>query len=224
MKIAATVIGAVALSAAVYAQEFQPAYVRDPWRVFGGKTNNILAAGGVAFSGKVLQVHRDGVRVLGRYGHSLEAAPEREFIVVNFPYTAADGEYIKGYNWFALPLGVESYSTVGGYSRTLRRLDYGIPCDPPATPPPTKQEIAAAKTEAEKKQIETDKATFKFHLARAQAGNDGSQLRVAEMFLQGKGCTANKDQAIAWLKKSAGQGNTDAKQRLAELEQPAASN
>ncbi len=64
----------------------------------------------------------------------------------------------------------------------------------------------------------TDIAAFKFHLQQARAGNVGSQLRVAQFYLEGKGCAANTNEAKIWLQKAADQGDGDAKQMLQDLQ------
>jgi TPR repeat protein len=62
-----------------------------------------------------------------------------------------------------------------------------------------------------------DDATFKFHKERAQSGNDISQYRLGMMYLEGKGCDVNTNEAKLWLQKAADQGNDDAKKALRDL-------
>ena len=84
-------------------------------------------------------------------------------------------------------------------------------------PPPVKltpEQAAAARAAAEKQSDAATEATFKFHMALAQDGNAGSQFRLGQLYLEGKGCAANTNEAKAWFEKAAAQGNGEAKAQL----------
>ena len=219
MKIGIGVFGVLGVITFCALGQFAPAKVRDPWRVINGHTNAVLAAGGIRFEGKVLQVHHNGVRILGKVGSAAEDDDDQEFIVVNFPYEVAENDSIgSGYDLFAVPNGTETYTTVNGASRTLHKLEYGRPCAAPPTPPPDPAEVAAAKAASERKQSEADTATFKFHERQARAGNAGSQYRLGQLYLEGKGVNADTNQAKIWFKKAADQGDEEAAGELKLLE------
>ncbi len=203
--------------------QFAPAKVRDPWRIINGRTNFVVAAGAVQFEGKVLQVHSNGVRLKGKTNGALNLDEETEFFVANFPYPVAEDDYIGDtYDLYAIPDGIEKYDTVGGYSRSLHKLEYGKPCAAPPVKQPSAAEIAAqaaaAKAAAEKKQSDADKATFKFHHDRALAGDAGSQFRLGQLYLEGKGVNVDTNEAKAWFKKASNQGNEEAATELKRLD------
>ena len=106
-------------------------------------------------------------------------------------------------NWLAV---VKRY---GGFYRVVyMRLgdDESGPMPGAAASPiaePTESEKLAAEIlreqRAETKRREADEATLKFHLERAQAGNDISQRRLADIYMQ-RGYT---NTAAAWLRAAA---------------------
>ena len=57
-------------------------------------------------------------------------------------------------------------------------------------------------------------AAFKDYLASAQAGDAWGQLQTGKLNWAGQGVAADREQALAWLRKSAAQGNKDAQVSL----------
>jgi tetratricopeptide (TPR) repeat protein len=57
-------------------------------------------------------------------------------------------------------------------------------------------------------------AAFEDYLASAQAGDDWGQLQTGKLYWAGKGVAEDREQALAWLRKSAAQGNRDAQVSL----------
>ena len=76
---------------------------------------------------------------------------------------------------------------------------------PAAAPPPSAADLRRAQSE---------KAAFAFHLEKAELGNESSQLRLAQLYLKGKGCERDTNQAKIWLEKSAAQGNEEAQREI----------
>ncbi len=58
---------------------------------------------------------------------------------------------------------------------------------------------------------------FNYYLEGAQEGNIFSMLKLADYYLEGRGCIQNKDQAIVWLKVAINNGNELAKEKLEKL-------
>lgn len=57
-------------------------------------------------------------------------------------------------------------------------------------------------------------AAFQDYLASARAGDDWGQLQTGKLYWAGKGVAEDREQALAWLRKSAAQGNRDAEVSL----------
>jgi hypothetical protein len=111
--------------------ELMAGIARHPFRFIHGQTNSVIADGWMRFSGKVLQVHPDGVRIKGFFepikGTNITTF-EGEFFVRRFPYDVADDSQVL---WneclLAKESGTHKYDTALGSVRTLRCLDYGTP-------------------------------------------------------------------------------------------------
>jgi len=197
---------------------------RDPWRAMSGKTNYIKADG-VEFCGKVMDVTKDGVRIEGAYGDLFGTSyiPSMysydDFFVANFPFEVVNDQVIpQSEHLMAWYVGTYTYSTVNGSSRTIKKLNYGIPCDPPAELIKQQQEAAAARALAEKKKADQGQVNA-VHWLQTQAtnGSASAQCSLGIHYLNGQGCETNREQAIYWLKKAAEQGDTEASQKLAGL-------
>ena len=82
-------------------------------------------------------------------------------------------------------VGTYTYTTVNGSSRTIRKLDYGIPCDPPAEL--VKQQIEAAKAQEilEKKKTEEAKSkALQWNRDQAAKGDPYGLLRKVRPHLK----------------------------------------
>ncbi len=109
---------------------------RDPWRAINGVTNYVKN-NGVAFCGKIVEVTKDGVRMEGAFGELFKTdynpaiRAYDQFFVAHFPYPVENGQSILGDDHLmAWHVGTYTNSTMAGGSRTMEKLDYGIPCDP----------------------------------------------------------------------------------------------
>ena len=58
---------------------------------------------------------------------------------------------------------------------------------------------------------------FADYLAAAKVGEPWAQLQAGNAYWRGNGVAANREEAMAWLRKSAGQGNAEAKLRLEQV-------
>jgi len=214
-----------------YEREFVP---HDPWRTHDGETNYIKAVG-FEFCGKVLQVADGGVRITGNYGPIFTAHyysniedidNNSEFFVANYPYTIAEDELIsESSHLMAYYVGTYTYTTVQGASRTIRKLDYGIPCDAPQWFIDKEKEIIAANQRAAEIKLERERQKIlegqtnavRMLLSEATNGDASAQGRLGIHYLNGQGCETNIQTAIYWLQKASIQGDTDSSNILLRL-------
>ena len=172
--------------------------LQHPWRVINSVTNFVTPEWS-SFGGTVVGVHPKGILIRG-WADGINRAvldEERDLFIFHFPFRAAEGDVIYlTANYRARLAGTYTFTTAIGGSRTVRQLDYGIPCDPPRAPEPTATEKLAAQILSENRKAAADAATLKFHLERAQAGNEMSQRRLAELYLQ----RGDTNAATAWLR------------------------
>lgn len=205
----------------------------DPWRYFTetGETISAKNTNFVQFVGQVLEVHKDkGIRVQGYFGkpcmwpggtaafttpqNNIPIPDQIEFFVEGFPYAVFEGDFIT---WeqsrVAVPSGAYSYSTVGGTSRMLRKLQYGIPTTEPPARPLTAEEKAAL----QKKRTEQASRTLEWHKKLASEGDAYGLVRMAERYMTGNGVETNKAKAKVYLQRAADDGSAEAKQMLEKL-------
>ena len=57
-------------------------------------------------------------------------------------------------------------------------------------------------------------AAFQDYISAAKLGDAWAQLKVGMAYLEGAGVTRDDEQGVGWLRKSAAQGNADAKRIL----------
>jgi hypothetical protein len=200
---------------------------RDPWRASDGATNYVKIHG-VEFYGKIVDITSGGVIINGSYGrlygdpYPTPYAPSlfdyNDFFVAHFPFDVVNDQVIpEDEHLMAWYVGTYTYTTVSGGSRTIKKLDYGVPCEPPA---PTKEQIEAAKAKAilGKKQVEEGQINaVKWLQSQATNGDAGAQFSLGIHYLNGKGCETNRELAVYWLKESAAQGNIEASNKLSTL-------
>jgi hypothetical protein len=120
-------------------------------------------------------------------------------------------------NFTALEDGVYTYATAIGGTSTIRKLVYGVPCDPP---PLTPQQLAAIKSkqELDKRIAEQDEISAVRQLQTdATNGNASAQTSLALHYLDGRGCETNRELAVYWLTQAAKQGDEEASNTLANL-------
>ena len=210
---------------------------KDPWRAINGQTNYIKL-NGVFFCGKIVDVMTDGVRIEGEYGllpHEFGASspwlyypPEdfqnmpdySDYFVENFPYEVVNGDRIlANEHLMAWYVGTYAYDTAGGGTRTIHKLDYGIPCDP------NPDLIAALERQRKANEAERKEITSKqFEQIKSDAtnGDSSAQFSLGIHYLHGIGGETNQANAIYWLKKSAAHGNLDASNDLQEIKDQSA--
>jgi hypothetical protein len=199
----------------------------DPWRAIGGQTNYVKLDG-VEFCGKILNVTREGVIIEGEWGalgtvyyprngwFDYTQEPEyNDFFVANFPYQTAVGNIIPSdKHLMAWSAGDYTYQT-GDASRTIRKLDYGVPCGPDPVLLAARQKQLQ---EAEEKRRERDLRRIRELEHDAKNGDSSAQYSLAIHYLHGIGCETNEVQGIYWLIKATAQGNMDASNDLQEIE------
>jgi hypothetical protein len=198
---------------------------RDPWRIVNGRTNHITAHW-VRFSGQVLQITRDGIRVHGDYSNldgsqeTVLSGADQEYFVKNFPYELADSEsFGSGEVFLALPAGVYSYTTVMGANKTIRSLDYCPVCAGPEIKPPSRAEILAVQAAANAKKKAAEDKTLKWNEDQAAAGDAYGEQRMGERYRDGDGVQKDINQARAMFEKASAQGNKEASSELKDLSQ-----
>jgi Sel1 repeat len=213
---------------AMQIQAEQDAFVPlDPWRSIYGITNYIKNSG-VEFCGKIIKVQPTGVRIKGSYGPLFTTSynpsdfgdNNTEFFVANFPFEAAENEFIPETNhWMAFYVGTYSYTTVAGGSRTIRKLDYGNPCTPPPELIKQLAEIQQEQAKLQRKKIEESQhRAFLWLQTQATNGSPSAQCSLGLHYLDGQGCETNKSLAIRWLTKAASQGSLEASNKLVEIQ------
>ena len=198
---------------------------RHPWRVLNGITNYVKLQG-VEFCGKVVDITPNGVRIEGQYGTLCSTGyypadySYNDFFVANYPFEVVDGQIISSEeHLMAWYVGTYTYTTVNGSSRTIRKLDYGIPCGP--APEFVQEQIEAARAKAilDKEKWEQGQINaVKWLQSQATNGDAGAQCSLGGHYLNGQGCETNREQAIFWLQKSAAQGDIEASNKLASLQ------
>ncbi len=189
---------------------------QDPWRAINGQTNYVKIDG-VEFNGQVVDITSDGIRIDGEWGSLGFPSHREDFLVANFPYQVVNDETISfSEHLMAWYVGTYAYGTVNGGSRTIHKLDYGVPCGPN----PDKlaalqreiQEESEIKRQAELRKLESLKEA-------ATNGDSSAQYSLSVHYLYGVGgCETNKDAAIFWLSKSAAQGNMMASNDLVQVQ------
>ena len=221
-----------AQKAAAFQSERLRSFVpRDPWRVINGETNYVKLTGR-EFCGKVVDVSSDGIRIEGEFGDvfshyypasgfsdtSLAEHGYSDFWVANFPFEVVSGQIISSdEHLMAWAVGTYSYNTVQGGSRTIKKLDYGVPCAPP---PPSPQQIAAIKAKQEldrKRAAQGQVKAREWLLTQATNGSASAQCSLGLHYLTGEGGEVNRDLAIYWLKKASDQGDREASNKLVSL-------
>lgn len=201
-------------------------HVRDPFRLVGGVVwklvGNELTNGWVKFEGKIIQVQKTGVLIHGFFTGYPSEGDGADFFVENFPYEMAEGENV-GFDdktktfLYAKIAGLQTYTTVMGASRTIRKLDYGAIYVPPTPPPLTAEEAAARKVAQEKRKKDGAASTIKWLEDQANAGDAYSQARLGERYLKGDGVDKDESKAREFLQKASLQGNKDASELLQKM-------
>ena len=217
-----------AYEAALAEQNFKNSFIpRDPWRAINGETN-FVKLDGVEFCGKVVDVTPHGVRISGDFDELFNASyfpntssDYTDFFVTNFPFEVVNDQVIpENEHLMAWYVGTYTYSTVNGGSRTIKKLDYGIPCGIPTALVKAAQEAAQARAIADKKKVEQGQiAAVHWLQSQATNGSPSAQYSLGIHYLNGQGCEPNREQAIYWFQQSAAQGNVEASNKLATLKQ-----
>jgi hypothetical protein len=159
----------------------------------------------------------DNVTILDEQSHFASGAISHHYLAItNYSGSETDRQYV---NTLAMRIG--NYD-MGG--RPIELYDCGKPYIPP---PPTKEQIEAAKAAAiataEREKIrrqEKDVIAIKGLLDLASNGSASAQCSLGIHYLNGRGCETNKEQAIFWLQKAAAQDDSEASNKLSELKSP----
>jgi hypothetical protein len=194
------------------------------WKHFDGECLTVLSDGIILQEVEVNRVYKtDPVpynQSIGAYGApptrhlvSETREPGKRFFVRNYPSSLmpTTGKRIEG---LAMQTGVFQHG-----NETLEQWDYGADFTPQphkATP----EEVAAARTEADRKKAEMDAATLKFELENSEKGSDLYQYRVGLRYLNGNGVSKDLAKARDYLSKAAAEGNKEAAAELAKLPVP----
>lgn len=193
-----------------------------PWRLIDAETQHVSVAW-CGFSGKILQtVKGKGVLIEGEYN---SIYPENtisyhgDFFVKNYPYQAADGDSVPNF-LAALPTDVYSYRTVLGSDRTVRCLDFGIPCGIPEWAMP-RPDPNAAKEKAEQEEAAKERILMANEKAAAE-GDPYGLLRMGERYRDGDGVQKDLGKARDYLIRAAEAGDPTATEELSKLPSSAA--
>jgi hypothetical protein len=204
----------------------------DPAEVIGTSGRNLIVRTFTERNVEGVQGGTGNMRAWPTYRH--EKIYHETFVVTNFP---AAGRYKTGdviqppiiamrVGSAMLDSGERSvYTSSSGYHSTYSSsafqhdlYDCGAEYVPPAREL-TPEEAAAAKAAVEKRSEAAALATFKFHLEKATEGSAASQLRLGQLYLQGKGTACDTNQARVWFQRAADQGNEEAATELRQLNQ-----
>lgn len=131
---------------------YNKSILKDTWREIYGEKKFVMSAGStfVKFSGQILEVAGNGIRVFGQFGNTAN----NEYFVVNFPYDFKAGESVDPTKTYvALEDGTFSYVSEDGYAKSLPKLNYGKPCARPSNADAVEQsalqsQVGAAEQEA----------------------------------------------------------------------------
>jgi hypothetical protein len=136
-------------------------------------------------------------------GHTEQKVYGETFALKNYPGAGGfkPGDEIHG-PIMAMPT-TEIYRAASVYDYGI---DYFPKVAPPKPPGPNDPKGPGTIGDPPKKVDATAAATFKFHLQKAESGDVGSQFRVAQLYLEGKGVPPSTNQAIVWFEKVKAQG------------------
>lgn len=208
----------VALASVVYGQpqtrEQLLFLAENPWRVVGGETNSVVADGWVHFYGHVIDVQPKGILVQGFWREVPERAEMAlDFFVVGFPYQVADGDLLMGDRYYmAKQVGMYTYVTVLGGSRTVRKLDYGAVIYAPdrLDLDSEARSQAKAKEDSAKKKADAAARLLKYHRELAAKGDPYGQYHMGLRYATGDGVPKDLDKARDFLSRAASQGFKEA--------------
>jgi len=202
---------------------------RDPWREIYGEKKYVLSpnSGFVKFSGQILEVAQNGIRVLGQKGDATQV----EYFVINFPYPFKEGESVDLTRiYVALEDGDFSYVTEDGYAKTIPKLNYGRPCARPKNAdaielaaqqltPQEEAQVASIQLEAKSKKdiaiaaqkhvqellenLRLDKRNaLKADQEQAGQGDPEGLRRMGERYRDGDGVEKDLNKAAEYYKKA----------------------
>jgi hypothetical protein len=154
----------------------------------------------------------DGLAVVAT---SLPGIGRCDVALKNYPGTLTTSKKISVY---AMENGIYKWGNI-----PLQIYDCGTPYTPP---PPTPEQIAAARA---KKELAAKSAEAKAYQAQLNAvhwlqplatnGSLSAQCSLGTHYLNGQGCETNRELAFYWLKKAADQGDVETSNKLATLKQ-----
>ena len=209
----------------------------------GHGKRSILAAGWYIAVGKVIEVQPLGIRVRGyctyffkddraewgfcfvSHYNFFEGDPylsygyrnpeQMTFFIVNYPYPIGENERIT--LCAVKDADVHTYNTVSGGSASIHRFDYGMVASRPSAPPPTPEDVQAAKLAAKVKKAESEAKNLQYDREKADSGDSDGQRHMGERFRDGDGVKRSIEAAKIWLCMAAAQGDKKAASELADL-------
>jgi TPR repeat protein len=203
-------------------QDFVP---QNPWRAVNGITNYVKNLG-VEFCGKVVDVTKDGIRVEGEFGKLFYTSylpgtyEYHDFFVANYPFEVVNDHIISSSEHnMAFYVGTYTYSTVNGSSRTIQKLDYGVPCGVPLEL--IKQQVEqskVAKEKAEQAKLAAAEKALKYNQEQADKGDPTGLLRMAERYRDGEGVEKDLTKAKDFFQKAIDAGSPSAADELKRLD------
>lgn len=153
-----------------------------------------------------------------------ETVFSKQVLVVNYPTEGiAEGEKL---DFYAVQIGTTNFS-----GHTIELWDAGIPKLTPVTIEQRKewQAQTAAFNEKQKAKAQEAAQAKKFLIQsnavrwlqpQATNGDASAQCSLGLHYLNGQGCETNREQAIYWLTQAADQGDQEASNKLASLQNP----
>jgi TPR repeat protein len=182
------------------------------YRVLSGKTYNVIE------NPQWQPVIGDVYEKLGKI-LILQTGGYRDWTYVaitNYPSEVLADKQIR---MLAVQIGIYDMN-----DRPIALYDFGKPY---IQPPPTPEEIAAAKAQKElSAKAAADKAcqlqsnAIRWLQPQATNGDASAQCSLGLHYLNGQGCETNRERGIYWLTQAADQGNMEASNKLSKLKYP----
>jgi hypothetical protein len=220
--------------------------LKDPWRELYGEKRFVMSDSRfLKFSGQILEVSENGIRVLGQFGNSENS----EYFIVGCPYKFQPGEsFDPAKNYVALEDGTFSFVSEDGYAKSLPKLNYGRPCARPDNAGTVEQtalethiasaaeragaeeanatldrqriqesheQLLAVGKEAAEKMRLTTEQALQYDLSYAESGNLAALRRMKERYGNGDGVEEDTNKAAEYEHKYQARFRSEA-ERFAE--------
>ncbi len=199
------------------------------WRAFDGVTNCLIGSvcyelqGTEIVAGSSLVFFAGHAEDISSSGFRSSNPETQDYWVVNYPFLSSlvSDQAVSG---SAKLVGKMTYTTVLGASRTILKLDFGRPCNPPAAYVAAKTEAArkaaAAQSEAtQKKKAELGDKALKFNQEAADRGDAYGLFRMGERYRDGEGVERDLIKARDFFHRASQAGSSGAASALQNLPQ-----